>query len=251
MRPSYEKLLDGLTGGKGIPWSINGETYQVDSRHRNCFPPIYEPGLAMALRTRVKPGSVCLDVGANIGLYALQFAAWSQPGGRVIAFEPNPGAIRVLKRHLHLNGITDRVDVAPFAAGRSSRQAILYAADHSGMSRLGQPNKIIAGVANSISVNVVSLDSYCRERDVSPDILLMDIEGFEMAALAGAAGIIAERGERLSIFVEMHPAVWDSAGTTVDAAKKLLRTLHRKVVSLSGQADPFADYGHVELVHAQ
>jgi hypothetical protein len=96
MRPTYERLLDRSSGGKGIPWCISGQTYRIDLRNRNCFPPVYEPELANALRKRVKPGSVCLDVGANIGVYALQLAAWSQPGGRIIAFEPNPGAIRVL-----------------------------------------------------------------------------------------------------------------------------------------------------------
>ncbi len=249
MRPAYEKLLNSLGRGKGLPWSINGEQCQIDAHYRSSFPSVYEPELAEILRRCVQPNSVCLDVGANTGIYVLQLASWTWPEGKIIAFEANIEASHVLQRHIHLNGLDHRVQIAPFAVGAPPSKSFLYSAEHSGMSRLGSPNQIIAQDAHFAEVEVVTVDQYCSEHGISPDILLMDIEGFEIAALAGAARTIAGRGEKLSIFIEMHPAVWDSAGTTPEEAKQLFRNLGRQVVPLTGQIDPFIEYGHVELVH--
>src|SRR5205085_10027036 len=56
-----------------------------------------------AIKPHVKPDSVCLDVGANIGLYALGLSHLA-PSGRVYAFEPSPSAYGHLQSHLETNG---------------------------------------------------------------------------------------------------------------------------------------------------
>ena len=93
------------------------------------------------------------------------------------------------------------------------------------MSRLGEPNRLIIGRTVEIKVPVVTLDEFCAAEGVAPDWLFLDIEGFEIAALEGARRLIAERGEALKIVVEMHPSVWDSAGTTRDSAGRSSREL--------------------------
>jgi len=192
---------------------------------------------------------VCLDVGANVGVYVLQFAHWSRPTGRVVAFEPNPGAREVLQKHIQLNGLTERVTVVPAGVGATSGETILYAADADGMSRLGAPNEAIADRVSAMAVPMVTLDSYCATEGLTPDWLFMDIEGFEMAALAGARDLIGNRGKALEIVVEMHPNVWASAGTSRDDVDALLDDLELEAVPLTGQKDPLSDYGLVYLAH--
>jgi FkbM family methyltransferase len=249
MRPAYESLLDWSGGGRGIPWEINGVTYRIDPRERHRLGQNYDAPVAAFLREQVRPGALCLDVGANVGVYVLQFAHWSAPTGRVVAFEPNPCARAVLDRHIEMNGLAERVKIAPFAVGASSGEAILYAADADGMSRLGAPNQRIAERVREIKVRVITLDEYCRVESLSPDWLFMDIEGFEIAALAGARALIQSRGRALEIIVEMHPDVWASADTTRDEAESLLAELGLRAVALSGQADPLGDHGLVHLAH--
>src|SRR5205085_9663014 len=90
LRPTYESLLDWLSDGRGIAWPINGVTYRIDPHVRHRLGQNYDAPVAAFLSARVKPGAVCVDVGANVGVYVLQFARWSGPKGRVVAFEPNP-----------------------------------------------------------------------------------------------------------------------------------------------------------------
>lgn len=102
-RPAYESLLD-LIYRKGLPWVINGVEYRIDPRQRRRLGNEYEQAAAEFLRMRVRDGHVCFDVGANAGAYVLQLAYWSRPSGRVVAFEPNPEAQKVLEHHVKLNG---------------------------------------------------------------------------------------------------------------------------------------------------
>jgi FkbM family methyltransferase len=249
MRPAYESLLDWSGGGAGVPWEINGVTYRIDPHHRHRLGQNYDAPVAAFLRERIKPGALCFDVGANVGVYVLQFARWSAPTGRVVAFEPNPGARVILHRHVRMNGLAERVRVVPAAVGETSGEEILYAAEADGMSRLGEPNKALAGNACAITVPVVTLDDYCTSEGLKPDWLFIDIEGFEIAALAGARELVQERRGELGIIVEMHPNVWDSANTTRARAETLLAELGLRAEPLTGQRDPLSDHGLVHLAY--
>jgi FkbM family methyltransferase len=249
LRPSYESFLGVSTGGQGISWAINGVTYRVDPHHRHRLGQNYDAPVAAFLRERVKPGALCLDVGANVGVYVLQFAHWSGPTGRVIAFEPNPSARVVLEKHIQMNRLGERVEIVPAAVGETSGEDILYAAEADGMSRLGAPNKALLGSVREIAVPVVTLDNYCKGNGLKPDWLFIDIEGFEIAALSGGRELIESRRGELGIVVEMHPDVWDSANTTRDRAESLLDQLGLRAMPLTGQSDPFGDYGIVHLAY--
>lgn len=246
-RPPYETLLDWSTRGRGISWPINEVYFRVDPRYRRQLGQSYEPKVAGFLRDRVKPGSLFLEVGANVGVYALQFAHWAGPTGRVIAFEPNPEARSVLLKHLRLNGLTDRVSVVPAAVGGFAGEAVLFAAEADGMSRLGVPNSAIAHRVRPILVPVVTLDEFCETQGLKPDWILIDIEGFEIAALAGARRLIARFGRELGIIVEMHPNAWGSAGGSRPGAESLLDDLRLCPIPLSGQTDPMSEHGLVFL----
>jgi FkbM family methyltransferase len=247
LRPAYESFLDWCGNGGGIPWTINGVTYRVDPHYRHRLGQNYDASVAAFLREQVKPGALCVDVGANVGVYVLQFAHWSGPSGQVVAFEPSPAARVVLENHVRMNGLTKRVRIVPAAVGEASGEEILYAVEADGMSRLGKPNRALAGRVSEITVPLVTLDEYCKSQDLKPDWLFMDIEGFEIAALAGAHELIESRRGEMGIIVEMHPNVWDSANSTRERAESLFDELGLRVVPLTDQGDPLAEHGLVYL----
>lgn len=247
MRPTYESLLDWFSRGRGVPWEINGVTYLVDPRQRHRLGQQYDAPVARFLSERVRPGQTCFDVGANVGVYVLQFAHWSGPDGNVVAFEPNPAAREILEKHAIWNGIAARVRIVESAVGAENAQAILYAADADGMSRLGSPNQAIADRVSSINVSVITLDHYCDQAGIDPDWLFIDIEGFEIAALMGARDVIKRGRRSLGIIAEMHPNVWGSAHTSKADAVACLDELGLDAIPLTGQTDPLAEYGIVHL----
>jgi FkbM family methyltransferase len=207
----------------------------------------HEAPVAAFLQEHVRPEMLCLDIGANIGVYVLQLAHWTRPGGRIIAFEPNPAACEVLMRHVRMNGLSSRVDAVAAAVGASPGQEVFYSSGTHGMSRLSAPNPELAHQVVASTVPVITLDQHCLEHDLNPDVLLMDIEGFEIAALRGARAVIEGRRRQILICVEMHPRLWNLSGEGRKDMEDLLRRLGLVPIPLTGQADPLGENGVVHL----
>ena len=67
------------------------------------------------LRSVVSEGMTVIDVGANVGQMTLEMAQLVGPSGRVIAIEPAPGNLAVLRRHVAANGFSARVEIVAAA----------------------------------------------------------------------------------------------------------------------------------------
>jgi FkbM family methyltransferase len=247
LSPLYGELLNVVTAGRGVTAEINGEAFRLDPRFRGFIQPNYEEDLARILRPRMLAGSRCLDIGAHVGIYALQMARWTAPTGQIVAFEPNAGTAAVLRRHLRLNGFDERVRVEQVALGRTPGTSVFFGEAGSGLSRLSAPNPEEPSAAQGVDVPVVTVDGYCREHSFLPDWMLIDVEGFEFDVLAGATQTIRSRGRSLSIVIEIHPALWPTTGWTSDGVQALFQSLGRRPVSLVGQRDPLGEYGSIEL----
>lgn len=236
--PAYDHLLYALSLGRGIARTLNGEEFLVDPRVRYLLLEQHEAPVAEYLRRHVQPGDTCLNAGANLGFYALPLSRWSAPGGRVIAFEPNPATAAILGRHVRMNGLLDRVRVEPVAVGRARGRARLYDTQAgSGISRLGAKHPYHGDrVPASIEVPVVSVDEYCDAHRLEPDWLIVDVEGFEFEVLRGAREVIGRRGAALSILVELHPYMWDDEARRRAEALELFAQLKRRPRGIEGSA---------------
>jgi FkbM family methyltransferase len=245
-RPAYDWLLERLSGGRGLPWSVNGVPCHIAPRLRARLPREYEPGAARFLASRVRPGDVCLDVGANVGAYVLQLAHWSRPGGRIIAFEPSPAAAAILTHHVRLNGLAERVEIVRAAVGAEPGTATMHVAGADGRGRLGVEHPELAGRTETLQVPVTTIDQYCGAHGIMPAWILIDIEGFEIAALRGAGRTLAAEPPP-GVVVELHPSAWPLSGTSRAEAETLLEELGLAPVPLTASGDPLATHGIVHL----
>jgi FkbM family methyltransferase len=243
---AYAGTLRLLTARRGLPWRLdNGTTLRIDPRCRWIRGEGYEADVVSYLAARIRPGHCCIDVGAHVGFYVMRMSQWSAPDGRVIAFEPNPTARAVLRSNIDLNGLASRVTVEAVAVGASPGSADLFhGEDTTGLSRLGRPNP--DGVSGrAITVDVLPLDEYCARRSIVPDWLLIDTEGAELTVLEGAAGLLRETA--VQVVVEMHGSLWDDFDLVSSRMRSLLEACGRRPVPITGQQDPFADYGTIAL----
>lgn len=248
LRPLYENLLDVATGGRGFQRTINGvEPFFIDPHHRDLFPETWEPETYEFLRTRVKPGATCIDVGAHVGIYALSLARWSGATGRVFAFEPNPGSRRILESNVRRNRLQERITVVPQGVSDHASEAQFFAAEGAAFSRFGEPNPERPEGHQAMTVSLTTLDEFCSARDIRPEWILLDIEGFEVAALRGARRIIDAGRGYLGIVVEMHPFLWECTGTSRAEFEQLLNELRLNPRALSGQRDLWAENGQVVM----
>jgi len=211
-----------------------GETFRIDPEFRQLA---WNPEEYNALKAAVRPGATVLDIGANVGAYSLLFATWVGDAGRVYAFEPAPGARAGLARHLALNGLADRVIVQPEAVSDRISLSPFMGAGASGDNRL-----LKAKGRGAITVRTVTIDDFCTASGIKPDVIKIDVEGGELAALRGARLTITER-PALALFVELHPAVWRALGYSRSDLEQELATQGLRVDPLPGIADPWAVEG--------
>jgi len=244
LRFSYSGITNFLYREIGIKRRVNGLSYRALPQFRWYFTSSFDESVANYFRTRIRKGDLCISVGANLGLYPLQFAKWSGSGSRIIAFEPNPKAVRILHRHLSINGVSSQVDVVEAAVADKADKAMFHAVGVDGMSRLGNPNPGLLGKTTALEVNTVSLDNYCSIYNTNFSSLMIDVEGFEILVLRGARNIL--RRAR-AVVVELHPNAWSVAGTNRDDLVQFLNDESLCLVPLSGQIDPYVEYGHVAL----
>src|SRR5260370_813462 len=97
--------------------------------------------------------------------------------------------------------------------------------------------------ARGAPVSGTTIDAFCASSCVVPDLIKIDIEGFEIHALRGARQTLA--GQRPIVLVEMHPMNWPEIGVAPRHSEQLLGELNYRLRPLDGQADPLMEYGHV------
>ncbi len=233
LKGAYHRALMLQSGGRGLPCRLpGGERIRALPEYRHIS---WNTSEYAAFRDAVRAGDVAIDVGANVGAYALLLGQWVGPRGRVFAFEPAPAVHEALARHIQLNQLSDVVRPVASAVSDSEREASLVLAGTSGESRLA-----VAGDKGDVcSVATTTIDGFCARERLVPDFIKVDVEGWELAVLRGARETIRSRGDRLTLFVELHPSIWPQIGVTRGDLLAELEVQQLDVVPLIPGDDPW------------
>ncbi len=171
----------------------------------------YEKETFELLSRLLEPGMTFVDLGAHIGCYTVIAASLVGRTGRVYAFEPHPENAELLRRNVLLNDYGDRVKVVRKAVADFSGEAVLVIdVEDSGSHRMAREQNNRLGA--SLVVEVTTLDDFfAREGWPKVDVIKMDIEGAEIAALQGMSEL-SRRNSDLKLIVEFGPRQLTAAG---------------------------------------
>lgn len=129
----------------------------------------------------LRPDDVFADVGANIGAFTVLAAGVA--GSRGVAIEASPDTFQSLSNNVRLNGLQDRVRCILAAAGPKEGEIQFTAG-------LGTENCVNpkSNGSNTVKVKMTTLD--IQLADTPPNVLKVDVEGFETEVFAGAANTL-------------------------------------------------------------
>jgi FkbM family methyltransferase len=169
-RPKYRlNWIRGRCRTDGFDWYLRGTDFSAN--HEDW------------LRSMVSlfDGELFVDVGAHIGTWAIRA---TRSFHRVVAFEPNIRANRILRTTIMMNGLTN---ISVFATALSNRShGVIASSDSRG-----------SGGRTDSTIPVRTLDSF----KLKPSLIKIDTEGDEYPVLQGAVETLESRPR---IVVETH-----------------------------------------------
>ncbi len=163
----------------------------------------FEEELTRTLITHLKPGMTFFDVGSHFGFFSLLASKLVGPAGHVVAFEPTPSTFQMLGRNLrgHANARGENVAAYrenttltfhDFGMGLSVFNSI-YGGKLSTRERMTPPKEL--------KVQARTLDSWCLEHGLEPDLLKIDTEGAELDVLEGMSQLLARKRPMVTLEV--------------------------------------------------
>ena len=169
---------------------------------------------------------VLFDVGADKGVMAATFAALGK-NKRVLAYEPSSTGSQQMHELLEQNGLQGKVEVVPKVVGEQSGHVAFSQED------CGYMQVVPVATKEEVEAECVSLDDECERLGFAPDLVKIDVEGYEGEVLRGAEKLLEEDGP--IICLELHLAYLEKRG--IEPAEILLM-LERKgylIRSLAGE----------------
>ncbi len=177
-------------------------------------------------------GKTCvLDIGAHIGLVSLPLSTSIAQTGTVYAFEPAAANEAFLLEHLKSNGITN-VEVIRELVGEVEKESVEFfeSTGDSGMNTIASSGSR-RGYQSSTKPQI-TLDKFCADRNLAPELIKIDTEGAEVGILKGAIDTLKQH--RPILYLSVHPRHIIELGSTVDELEQLLKDLDYKVTDMDG-----------------
>jgi len=198
-RPMLSRLVDLFRAGP-LDVQYQGASFrfyhQYSATERGAlFNPDYNLEELDFLRSQTPTGGVFVDVGANVGTYAMVLACHVGASGKVIAIEPHPVTHARLSFNRTASGFTQATLVAAAAGAFDGELMIETDGDNLGASH------VVTGEASALAVKVPALRLQRILQDagvVKVDALKIDVEGFEDRVL-------------ISFFRDAPQALWPRA----------------------------------------
>jgi FkbM family methyltransferase len=178
---------------------------------------------------RVKPGQFVLDIGGNVGQYAVLFGSLVGQSGRVITFEPDSQHRRTLERNLELNGLLDHVVVEAVALSDTNGEHAFFSRNDqmSSLVKTGLGSNADAQDVKKHSVTTRRLDDYLMENKLPlPEWVKLDTEGAEINILRAAEQLLESDA---TVVCELHPYAWSEFNTSYDELLEIVKNSDRQI----------------------
>ena len=160
---------------------------------------VHEPKTTQLLVQALQSGMTVVDIGCNIGYFALLEAKCVGPCGKIIAIEPEPGNARLFQSNLRANRYRN-VEFHQVAISNRNGTSALRISDKSNRHSLSS----VPWRTTDLCVPVCTLDSLLSKNPPeSVDLVRMDLEGHEVEVLEGMRATIHRYSPKL--LIEIHP----------------------------------------------
>lgn len=224
------------------------------------FDLLYNPGNALALRfclngryeqeveryldSSLRPGSVVVDAGANIGFFTLAVLGKSE-GATVHGFEPSPGSYELYKACISRNNLGGRVVANQVAlySEPGEMEFKVHATNYGAYDSFRDTGYPGVGQPKTIKVPVTTVDLYVKQAGLKGlDLLKLDVEGAELFVLRGSREVLSNL--RPTVLFEVGYQNLRPFGILPSDIHRFFDDVGYRVMNLQGTALSEVEFGH-------
>ncbi len=221
MKEVIYKILDVLTGKKGLSKTINGYSVKLPTRYINYFPSDYEHENFEFLKQHINKGDYILDIGAHIGLFSVIAAQITGQKGKVFAFEPSTETNNLLRQTISINRLDSIIELHAEAMGAISGKTTFYVSAVKG----DNSNSLVSYKDDRelfpLEVDMYCIDDFVKNNDIrSLSFIKIDVEGAEYDTLSGAQKTLKDL--RPVCIVAIHPEPIAAKGDSLEKIYDLI-----------------------------
>ncbi|MEQ8549769.1 MAG: FkbM family methyltransferase [Cyclobacteriaceae bacterium] len=179
--------------GKSAKYQVDIKFKTEDGGGRKIYKRgVYEEELTDYLLNHLEPtkGDVYLDVGANVGWYAVTLSRQLAIKPRILAFEPDNTNYECLQENIVRN-LCENVEAYKLAISDQNGTGQLNRYKN---SNVGRHSMLPINEGDAVTVDTVALDQFLVSKSIAYDrvkFVKIDIEGYELLAFRGAQSLLS------------------------------------------------------------
>lgn len=213
---------------------------------------VKEAGTMAWIDKSVQAGERFLDIGANVGIYALAAAHRVGATGKVYAVEPHKPNAVALMRNILRNDLQDRVDVLSIPLADQRMVATFNYKTFEPSSTGSQLNETHAGgkaftpEASEVVLGLSADELLAAGAIKAPHHVKIDVDGIELAILRGMAALLTSSERPRTLQVELNVGEHDAIEGFL---REMGYTLDHRHFTLNGQKQLDAGWALAKIAH--
>lgn len=234
-REIYFKLIQKISAKESLITDVYNYKMHIPLIHDGIGRALYVIGSReldhkWMIEQEVRPNNVILDLGVNIGYYALMEAMQMQGKGKIYAIEPDPRNIEFLKKNIALNKIENLIEFEIGAISNKNGEAKFTLSNKTNLNSFALDEEN----SESITVPLFDFGDYLKNRD-RIDLVRMDIEGHEIEVFQSLCDFYRKSPNMMpkKIIFETHLRVYKKSKHSMSEVLKNLFDVGYKVKYLS------------------
>ena len=213
------------TSGRNI--KINNEDYTVSAHVSRGINSVIDEVPLKLLINLCTNADTLFDIGGNIGVIATILAKKMKPGSVIYSFEPAPLSFKYLSDTARVQKGNARIVPVNYAVSNNNNKLYFTNDGNSCTNHISSEKE-----AGTISVDSITIDAFCQDKGVIPQVLKIDIEGAEYWALEGLQKTL--KNNDCTVLVEIHHGYLESNNINGKMFEKLIGSAGYKVFNASG-----------------
>ena len=184
------------------------------------------------LHSILKPGMNVLDIGANIGYYAIMESIAIGPSGQITAIEPVHPNVKMLRKNLQLNHVKN-VEVIHGAVSSQTGFGKMFISTHSNLHTFhneGTASKSLS--SDPINVPTFTLHDVANRKSI-PNLMRMDVEGHEVEILGQLAQLSKNNNISPDVIFETHLSRYTKQNDFAPVLKELFKLGYKVIKAAS------------------